>query len=290
VASGTVGRKLPIGYHSITVALLALAGLIAADLIGKSGDRARAVFLVALLGSVAILIVQPLIEKLQDAARLSLHPDDIVRDPREVLRAIASELRGAVEGDAAEVPFRDRHASVRVVREGVTGLRYEIRLTTALGAPRFGRLEGLEGVARFQTVEGPFAPLAKSLRENEHQWFALFRIYHVAFVEFGDGFVRASASWGGGVLPAPEEAGRILRLLERLHVVSLGQTALAVRERAGAAERCPYCHDGFRADDEATQDCVGCGTRHHVACFEELGGCALLGCRARARKPVARTF
>jgi hypothetical protein len=52
------------------------------------------------------------------------------------------------------------------------------------------------------------------------------------------------------------------------------------REKGGAAERCPYCHDALvdEVAPAAEVRCDGCGTSHHEACIEELGRCTVFGC------------
>jgi hypothetical protein len=45
---------------------------------------------------------------------------------------------------------------------------------------------------------------------------------------------------------------------------------------------CPYCRDDV--GDEDSRACTVCETRHHAACWEEAGGCTLLGCRGRPRQ------
>lgn len=56
--------------------------------------------------------------------------------------------------------------------------------------------------------------------------------------------------------------------------------SLALRERRGASERCPYCHDCLEGGQiaDARVVCEGCGTTHHAACLAELGGCTVMGC------------
>jgi hypothetical protein len=64
--------------------------------------------------------------------------------------------------------------------------------------------------------------------------------------------------------------------------------SLAIRERAGAAERCPYCHDCLEGGEveDARVVCEGCGTTHHQACLAELGGCTVMGCAGGAPSPL----
>jgi len=57
--------------------------------------------------------------------------------------------------------------------------------------------------------------------------------------------------------------------------------------RASLEERCPYCHEAFGAGPAERVRCVGCGTWHHVECWEEHGQCSVHGCE-RTRAGVAR--
>jgi|ERR1700723_612239 TM2 domain-containing membrane protein YozV len=47
-----------------------------------------------------------------------------------------------------------------------------------------------------------------------------------------------------------------------------------------AAAVCPYCRGPIEADAEQQKVCEGCGTPHHVDCYEENGGCTVFGCSA----------
>jgi len=41
---------------------------------------------------------------------------------------------------------------------------------------------------------------------------------------------------------------------------------------------CPYCRAAVDSNDANGLFCSGCGTPHHVDCFEENGGCTVFGC------------
>lgn len=43
---------------------------------------------------------------------------------------------------------------------------------------------------------------------------------------------------------------------------------------------CPYCRGSVEPAGENGMVCGGCGTPHHVDCFEENGGCTVFGCSA----------
>lgn len=46
-------------------------------------------------------------------------------------------------------------------------------------------------------------------------------------------------------------------------------------------QRCPYCRDDLRGDDDDQRPCDGCGTTLHVACWRELPSCPVFGCTGR---------
>ncbi|MBX3471091.1 MAG: hypothetical protein KF878_29845 [Planctomycetes bacterium] len=57
------------------------------------------------------------------------------------------------------------------------------------------------------------------------------------------------------------------------------------REVAGDAEgrtRCVYCRDGLAGDEDDLVACERCRTAVHAECWEEHGGCPVLGCDGRA--------
>src|SRR5271167_2864936 len=47
-----------------------------------------------------------------------------------------------------------------------------------------------------------------------------------------------------------------------------------------AAAVCPYCRGPIEADPQQQKVCEGCGTPHHLDCYEENGGCTVFGCSA----------
>jgi hypothetical protein len=68
-----------------------------------------------------------------------------------------------------------------------------------------------------------------------------------------------------------------------IKVRALGSERLAVRDRAGKT-RCPYCRAGVSGDEETLTACGACRTVLHEACWEEHGGCPILGCRGTERE------
>jgi hypothetical protein len=54
---------------------------------------------------------------------------------------------------------------------------------------------------------------------------------------------------------------------------------------AKQGEDCPFCK--CPVGDELSVECGACGTRHHMACYQEQGGCSVYGCASKgARVPV----
>lgn len=42
---------------------------------------------------------------------------------------------------------------------------------------------------------------------------------------------------------------------------------------------CPYCRTEVTPENGPFKTCEGCGTPHHIECYEENGGCTLFGCK-----------
>jgi TM2 domain-containing membrane protein YozV len=42
---------------------------------------------------------------------------------------------------------------------------------------------------------------------------------------------------------------------------------------------CPYCRSEVTSDSGESLTCSGCGTPHHVECYEENKGCTIFGCK-----------
>ncbi len=68
------------------------------------------------------------------------------------------------------------------------------------------------------------------------------------------------------------------------HALALVATPLRVRALGEVPRGCPYCRQPLAAPtDEAAVRCPACEVQHHTECWQEHGGCALLGC---ARAPA----
>lgn len=83
-------------------------------------------------------------------------------------------------------------------------------------------------------------------------------------------------------------AGWLEQVLEALiHLTSLlGEMRVVLRAAPREDARCPYCHEAV-ARAEATT-CPSCATDHHAECWQEGGGCTILGCASRPRAPGQR--
>lgn len=114
-----------------------------------------------------------------------------------------------------------------------------------------------------------------------------------------------SASWWSGVSPdaaallpfglagvllligrAPAPPPRLARRPRRAASTRAAGSGRVARLGDGSAlqveQRCPYCHDGLRADAQALTSCSGCRAVFHADCVPEDGACTTLGCEARA--------
>lgn len=108
--------------------------------------------------------------------------------------------------------------------------------------------------------------------------------------------LRESGVFGPGASP-PEllglHLGRLLSALEGLGrpaptagaaVAAAGEGVRVVlydpAPPAAPAQRCPYCRSDLSSEPELAR-CGRCGTTHHAACWDEGGGCTVLGCGAR---------
>lgn len=50
---------------------------------------------------------------------------------------------------------------------------------------------------------------------------------------------------------------------------------------------CAFCRDAIDSE-RLTAECATCGTAHHLACYEEQGGCSVYGCTSRKVKSRVR--
>ncbi|MCW8139738.1 MAG: hypothetical protein KIT58_12640 [Planctomycetota bacterium] len=66
-----------------------------------------------------------------------------------------------------------------------------------------------------------------------------------------------------------------------LRIRGLGEEREVARGADGAA-RCVFCRDGISGDEDDLVACERCRTALHAECWEEHGGCPVLGCDGRA--------
>jgi hypothetical protein len=114
------------------------------------------------------------------------------------------------------------------------------------------------------------------------------------------------AAVGGAVRyrrpPRPEdlEEGGLLRLVkavieaaERLDWIAMaarlddapsqaGELPVVIEPSSSEGLHCPYCLDELSTAPAAP--CPSCGTSHHQACWDELGGCTVRGCAHQPRR------
>jgi hypothetical protein len=58
-------------------------------------------------------------------------------------------------------------------------------------------------------------------------------------------------------------------------------TDALLTSKSSGARRCPFCHGPLRSVRvEASLRCSSCDVQHHVDCWQEHGGCTVLGCSA----------
>ena len=61
-----------------------------------------------------------------------------------------------------------------------------------------------------------------------------------------------------------------------------------LRWRPGAPSSCPYCRDELGSSQPMA--CPECAASYHGECWDELGGCATLGCGHSARRDADRAL
>ncbi len=108
----------------------------------------------------------------------------------------------------------------------------------------------------------------------------LLRDYGVDRLWGGEGMIQARARWD----PDQPDPQRLLKILERLHRLALGIEGVMVPlTEDGGQLSCPFCRAPILEEDPLAR-CEACYTPHHPSCFEEHGGCALLGCENRSAR------
>ncbi len=163
------------------------------------------------------------------------------------------------------------------------GLQNEIEI----GDPDFDRRYLLET----KTPDRARKALARSheVRRSIETAFA----FNAKHVSFGAGIV--SAVFAIEAL-APEHYPSILGSLDEA-ARTFDRVTIKVRglegERRAAVDalgktRCPYCRAGITGDDEALTACKACRTVLHEGCWDEHGGCPILGCTGRDPERATR--
>lgn len=140
---------------------------------------------------------------------------------------------------------------------------------SARGRGRFLRWFGL----KFLVLRGQETP-------DGFQVERLLRDYGVDRLWGGEGLIQARARWD----PDQPDPERLLKILERLHRLALEIEGVMVPLTEDGGElSCPFCRAEIR-EEEPLARCEACYTPHHPSCFEENGGCALLGCENRSAR------
>jgi hypothetical protein len=188
-------------------------------------------------------------------------------------RSRARSAGGSGSAGRAAPRFRLRELEVRIKGQGER-CRYEIRLA----ASGFrGSLTGAEALERLAARRGAGLDLLAEEVAGARDDAPVLEPDVVGREDPVECAPVASADFGGGILGARDEAQRLVRLLERLVLVSgVVPSVFTVRPRLAVVARCPYCHDGI--EHEAGRECPRCGVRHHEECWNEHGACAVFAC------------
>lgn len=78
---------------------------------------------------------------------------------------------------------------------------------------------------------------------------------------------------------------------KRRRCIQCRRSKVTISETREAAEgaRCPYCFDEWvDTPDEPTHTCDRCKAKLHDECWQENGGCTVLGCRGNQSRMVIR--
>lgn len=113
----------------------------------------------------------------------------------------------------------------------------------------------------------------------------LFKVLGFQQLEVRDGWLVVSRMHSSYALSETSLLGvfdallRVAPALEtrKLEVKLGGIRGARAWTAGGEGLLCPYCRDDV-ADEDALEACPHCRTLHHRDCYEEAGGCTLLGC------------
>jgi hypothetical protein len=209
-------------------------------------------------------------------------------DGSHVLRGMLASGRPALiifEGDGA-------HVDLKVDAPDAQGIAVTAETLVTRAEERFGarpklpvgddafdrrfRIEANDSARALRAFRGP------ALRS------AVERVFNLGArqVRFAQGCVVATGS-PRALAPADyrtllDALDAVARALERrpLTVRLLGGERHALVDEHGKT-RCPYCHGGLTGDEPDLVACEKCATVLHAGCWEEHGGCPLLGCTGK---------
>jgi hypothetical protein len=213
----------------------------------------------------------------------------------------ASLFGALASGRAARVQFgRDaRRIDLRVDTQGardlltVTKKTLVTRVGEALGVKEKTRVGAAGFDGRF-LIESADPDDARRFFKQAWLRLAVERVFELGASElrFVNGGIEATApgralepSRYRKMLDALEDVARALER-KRVSVRVLGGERHAFVDDSGKT-RCPYCHGGLTGDEPDLVACEKCTTVLHAGCWEEHGGCPLLGCTGRRPERAA---
>ena len=208
----------------------------------------------------------------------------------------------------AKVSFYDKTAGsstftyvrLEVTGEGLPDLRVSLESFATKIGKWIGAYKEIEiGDAEFDErylLETKTPDTARKALARSHE---IKRAIHMAFANGAERFVlepgvafavfrveRLAPELYLGVLNALDQAARTFDRVT-IRVKGLDGERRAAVDAQGKT-RCPYCRAGITGEDEALTACTVCRTVLHEACWEEHGGCPILGCAGRDRERATR--
>jgi hypothetical protein len=185
------------------------------------------------------------------------------------------------------------YVRLQVSAEGVPDLRVSLETIATRVGKWIGAYKEIEiGDAEFDErylLETKTPDQARKALARSHE---IKRAIHMAFANGAERF-----AFEPGCVQA---SFRVEKLAPELYLAVLSELDQAARtfdrvtikvkgfegERRAAVDalgkmRCPYCRAGITGEDDALSACGTCKTVLHEACWEEHGGCPILGCTGR---------
>lgn len=264
------------GHHAVDSLLPARAGGRRARLHRRLGGFLRA--------ARRILETRAASDKLTDLSYMGALPSGRRARVTFDVGPLGTTLRAAVSTTREAPPLSVRLEGALDVLQKRLGRREDVVTGDWLFDERFY----LESSA---PVEGRRALRAQDLRLAITEAFARFGAKRLA-LRPGELVVEADL----GACPPAEWKALLVHLDRAATLVETRPMQVRVLdgERAAACDaaghvRCAYCRDGLTGDEDDLVACERCRTALHGACWDEHGGCPMLGCdgdkaeRGRAR-------